>query len=180
MVRNRFPDSALNDFATDPSSRKAWLSPKRGQQRVDRGLKFFLLTMKANRLLLISVTAALPILAVMAEDTGKTETANQQTASDVQNKPGAGKDQMLCKSDCAGTDLDKLVADMNSATSDKKVDAIAAVVAKLAEEFKTAQQKTETKTANTDKSEMGMCKMMMGMNLKDSEDNHEGDHEHHH
>jgi hypothetical protein len=136
--------------------------------------------MKAKYLLLISVTAALPILAAMAEDTDPAEAAKQQTTSDVQNKPGAGQDQMLCKGDRAGNDLDTLLADMNSATPDKKVDAIAAAVSKLAEEFKAAQQKTETKTATSDKSEMDMCKMMMGMNMKDSGDNQEGDHEHHH
>jgi hypothetical protein len=140
----------------------------------------FLITMKTKHLLLISVTAALPVLAVLAEDTAKTETTNQQTTSDVQNKTEAAKDQMACDSNRTATDLEKLVADMNSTTSDKKVDAIAAVVTKLAEEFKAAQQKSETKTAGTEESEMGMCKMMMGMNMEDSGDNHEGDHANHH
>lgn len=53
---------------------------------------------------------------------------------------------------------------------DKKLDAIAAVVNKLAQEFGTSQQATETKTATNEKSEMGMCKMMMGMNMKDNGD----------
>lgn len=135
--------------------------------------------MKTKYLLLISVTAALPILAVMAEDTGKTETANQQTMSDVQNKPGAGKDQMACKCSTTTTDLDKLIADMNGATADKKVDAIAAAVTKLAQELK-MQQQSGTKTASSEKSGMGMCKMMMGMTMKDGGDNQEADNEDHH
>jgi hypothetical protein len=133
--------------------------------------------MKTKHLFLIAVTATLPMLAVMAEDAGKTETTNQQTTSDAQNKDAADQ-----KCNCARTnaDLDKLVAEMNSATADKKLDAIAAVVNKLAQEFKASQQGAETKTATNEKSEMGMCKMMMGMNMKDGGDNQEGDHEHHH
>lgn len=135
--------------------------------------------MKAKYLLLISVTAALPILAVMAEDSAKTETASQQTTSDVQNKPEASKDQTACNCSTTATDLDKLIADMNGATADKKVDAIAAAVTKLAQELKT-QQQSGNKTASSGESQMGMCKMMMGMTMKDGGDNQEGDHEHHH
>jgi hypothetical protein len=133
--------------------------------------------MKTKHLLLIALTATLPMLAVMAEDAGKTETTNQQTTSDAQNKDTAGK---KCNCTRTNADLDKLVAEMNTATADKKLDAIAAVVNKLAQEFKASQQGTETKTATNEKSEMGMCKMMMGMNMKDSGDNQEGDQEHHH
>jgi septal ring factor EnvC (AmiA/AmiB activator) len=135
--------------------------------------------MKMRRSFLILLTAALPMLATMAEDTGKTETTNSQTTSDVQNKTSAGKDQMACKRSPTA-DLDKLIADMNAATADNKVDAIAAAVAKLAEEFKASQQKPETKTADAKHSEMGMCKMMMSIDMVNGGDNQEGDHEHHH
>jgi len=115
----------------------------------------------------------------MAEDTAKTETANAQPTSDVQNKTSTEKDQMACKSDTATADLDKLIADMNGASSDKKVDAIAAVVTKLAQELK-AQQPSGTNATSSEKSGMDMCQMMMGMTMKPSGDNQEGDHEHHH
>jgi hypothetical protein len=50
---------------------------------------------------------------------------------------------------------------MNGASGEKKLDAIAAVVTKLAEEVKATQQKAETQTATTEKSPMDMCRMMM-------------------
>ena len=130
-----------------------------------------------RRSFLILLTAALPILATIAEEPGKTETTNSQTTSNVQNKTSPGEDQMACKCSTTTTDLDKLIADMNGAIADKKVDAIAAVVTELAQELKTQQQ---PKTTTSEKSGMDMCKMMMGMNMKDSGNNKEGDHEHHH
>lgn len=117
------------------------------------------------------------MLVTMAEDTGKTETGNQQTTSDAQNKDTAGKS---CNCNRSSADLDKLVTEMNTAAADNKLDAIAAVVNKLAQEYKESQRRTETKTVTNEKSEMGMCKMMMGMDMKDSGNNQEGDHEHHH
>src|ERR1700740_3265537 len=103
--------------------------------------------MKTKHLFLIAVTATLPMLAVMAEDAGKTETTNQQTTSDAQNKDTADK---KCNCTRTNADRDKLVAEMNTATADKKLDAIAAVVNKLAQESKASQQGTETKTANNE------------------------------
>jgi hypothetical protein len=135
--------------------------------------------MKAKHLLLISVTAALPMLAVMAEDTGKTDSANQQTTSET-NGSAAGNDQKMCNQHQTQTELDKLVAEMNSAPADKKLDAVVAVVAKLVEEFKATQQQTETKTAAGGKSSTKMCDMMMGMNMKDNGDNQNGDSSHQH
>jgi len=114
----------------------------------------------------------------MAEDTAKTETANAQTTSDAQNKTSTEKDQMACKRDTTTADLDKLIADMNCASADKKVDAIA-VVTKLAQELKT-QQQSGTNTTSSEKSGMDMCQMMMGRDMKDGGDNQEGGHEHHH
>jgi hypothetical protein len=134
--------------------------------------------MKMRRSFLILLTAALPILATMGEDTSKTETTNSQTTSNAQDKTSAGKDQMTCKSSTTTTDLDKLIADMNGATADKKVDAIAAAVTKLAQELKT-QQQNETKATTSENSGMDMYKMMMGMDMKDGGDNKEGGHEHH-
>jgi len=134
--------------------------------------------MKIRHSFLILLTAALPRLATMAEDTAKTETANAQTTSDAQNKTSTEKDQMACKMDTTTADLDKLIADMNGASADKKVDAIA-VVTKLAQELKT-QQQSGTNTTSSEKSGMDMCQMMMGRDMKDGGDNQEGGHEHHH
>jgi hypothetical protein len=135
--------------------------------------------MKIRHSFLILVTAALPRLATMAEDTAKTETTNAQTTSDARNKTSTEKDQMVCKSDTTTADLDKLIVDMNGASADKKVDAIAAIVTKLAQELK-AQQPSGTNATSSEKSGMDMCQMMMGMTMKPSGDNQEGDHEHHH
>jgi hypothetical protein len=136
--------------------------------------------MKVRHSFLILLTAAIPMLVTAAEDASKTETANSQTTSEAHDQNATDKDAMVCKCGTISTNLDKLIADMNGATADKKVDAIAAAVTKLAEELKAARQQSETKTATNEKSEMGMCKMMMGMEMKDSGDDQEGDHEHHH
>ncbi|MBV8215420.1 MAG: hypothetical protein JOZ08_19590 [Verrucomicrobia bacterium] len=133
--------------------------------------------MKTRHLLLIAVIVALPTLAVIAEDAGKAETTNPQTNSDTQNKAAVNNG---CNCDRTSADLTKLVEEMNTATADKKLDAVTAVVNKLAQEFKENQHRIESKTANSEKSEMGMCEMMMGMHMKGSGDNREGDQEHHH
>jgi hypothetical protein len=123
--------------------------------------------MKAKHLLLIPIAAALPSLTAFAQDTGNSATATEQTASETTNKSTTGKDQMMsaCNSDQTQAELDKLIAEMNSAPAEKKLDAIAAVVTKLAEQFKATQQKE--KIADSDKPSMGMCKMMMGIDMKE-------------
>jgi hypothetical protein len=60
-------------------------------------------------------------------------------------------------------ELDKLVAEMNSASADKKVDAIAAVLTKLVEQRKAMHEQMQTMMAENVKSQMNMCRMMMGM-----------------
>jgi hypothetical protein len=129
--------------------------------------------MKAKHLLLIPIVAALPALPAFAQDTGNSATPTEQTATETTDKSATGKDQMTSgrNSDQTSADLDKLVAEMNSAPAEKKLDAIAAVVTKLAEQFKATQRKE--KIADSDKPSMGMCKMMMDMDLKDKGDTNE-------
>ena len=72
------------------------------------------------------------------------------------------------------TELDKLVATMNSAPSDKKVDAIAAIVAKLVEQRK-AMHEAMLKMIGREMMKMG--RMMMQGDQDNQEDN---DHSQHH
>jgi hypothetical protein len=62
-------------------------------------------------------------------------------------------------------ELDKLVADMNSAPSDKKVDAIAAVVSKLVEQRKAMHEGMQKMRTEGGKDMMKMGRMMMMMRM---------------
>ena len=62
-------------------------------------------------------------------------------------------------------ELDKLVADMNSAPSDKKVDAIAAVVTKLVEQHKAVHERMQKMMTQGGKDMMKMGRMMMMMRM---------------
>ncbi len=100
------------------------------------------------------LATALPIAALIAQDSEKKETAKKEE----QNSSMTGKDQMTCKSwsqQDAGPD--QLITEMNSAASDKKLGAIAAVVAKLVEQRN--EQITKMMCAD-EKTGMNMCRMM--------------------
>ena len=64
-------------------------------------------------------------------------------------------------------ELDKLVADMNSAPPDKKVDAIAAVVTKLVEQRKAMHERMQKMMAEGRTEMMKMGRMMMMMRMMD-------------
>jgi hypothetical protein len=117
--------------------------------------------MKTRHLLLIPIAAALPILGVFAEDTGKNVTTTGQVNTVSNSQSATGKDQASCKCDQTEAELDKLIADMNNASPEKKLDAIAAVVSKLSEKVRATQQKCENQNATSARSSMDMCKMMM-------------------
>ena len=70
-------------------------------------------------------------------------------------------------------ELDKLVAEMNNAPADKKLDAVAAVLTKLVEQRKAMHGQMQKMMAVNEKG-MGMCRMMMGM------DKEGDDHSKHH
>ena len=88
--------------------------------------------MKTTHLLAALVAATLP-LTVLAEDTAKTETTdqNQEQSSETTGMKGIDMGQMMSNSKDQDAELDKLVAEMNSASADKKLDTIAAVLTKL-------------------------------------------------
>ena len=70
-------------------------------------------------------------------------------------------------------ELDKLVVEMNNAPTDKKLDAVAAGVAKLVEQRKALHEQMGKMMSANDKEGMGMCRMMMGCGQ-------DGEHAHHH
>ena len=87
---------------------------------------------------------------------------------------------MVAEQNPSQTELDKLVAEMNSAPVEKRLDAITAVVNKLVEQFK-ADEQSHGKMPAGEMCSMGMCKMMQGMNKKDNArtENDDSSHDHH-
>jgi len=83
-------------------------------------------------------------------------------------------------------ELDKLVGEMNSAPSDKKVDAITAVVTKLVEQRKAMHERMQKMMTEGGKDMMKMGRMMMMMRMMDmmthgdKENQEEGEHSQHH
>jgi hypothetical protein len=134
--------------------------------------------MKTRYLVIPLIAAALPMAGLIAQDSGKKET----TQKEEQNVTAAGKDQMMCKSwSQQDAELDQLVAEMNSASSDKKLDAVAAVVAKLVEQRKATHEQMTKMMSADEKTGMNMCRMMAGMDMKGDGQNENGDeHQHHH
>ncbi len=136
--------------------------------------------MKTTHLLATLVAATLPLVAITAQDSSKTEATGQQqeqNSKTMEMKDIMDKGQMMSNCKDQDAELDKLVAEMNSATADKKLDAVAAVVAKLVEQRKAMHEQMQKMMAADDKEGMGMCRMMMGMDM--SGDNG-GKHSHHH
>jgi hypothetical protein len=121
--------------------------------------------MKTIHLLAAIVAATLPFAIISAEDTAKTEAADQKNQEDS-NQMGMmdmNKGQMMSSWKDQDAELDKLVAEMNTASADKKVDAIAAVLTKLVEQRKAMHEQMQTMMAENVKAQMNMCRMMMGM-----------------
>jgi hypothetical protein len=100
--------------------------------------------MKTTHLLAALVAATLP-LTVLAEDTAKTETTGMK---------GMDMGQMMSNSKHQDAELDKLVAEMNSASVDKKLDAIAAVLTKLVEQRKAMHEQMQKMMSANDKEGM--------------------------
>ena len=131
--------------------------------------------MKTTHLLATLIAATLPLTAVLAEDTAKTETTDQkqEQSSDTSGMKGMDMDQMMSNSKDQDAELDKLVAEMNSASADKKLDAIAAVLTKLVEQRKAMPEQMQKMMSANDKEGMGMCRMMGCCDP-------DGKHSHHH
>jgi hypothetical protein len=134
--------------------------------------------MKTKYLVISLIAVALPLAGLIAEDTGNKQTPQKEE----QNSSSKGKDEMACKSSSQqDAELDQLVADMNSASADKKLDAIAAVVNKLVEQRKATHEQMAKMMSGDEKTGMHMCQMMMGMDMKSDEEKQNGDqHSHHH
>jgi hypothetical protein len=131
--------------------------------------------MKKTHLLATLIAATLPLTAVLAEDTPKTETTDQkqEQSSDTPGMKGMNKDQMMSNMKDQDAELDKLVAEMNSAPADKKVDAVAVALTKLVEQRKAMHEQMQEMMSANEKEGMGMCRMMMVCD-------HDGKHSHHH
>jgi hypothetical protein len=152
--------------------------------------------MKRNRLLAGMIAAAISLAPVLAEDTTKPETTDQtkeQTdcckgmmGKDMGNMMGMDMGNMISKWKEQEAELDKLVADMNSAPSDKKIDAIAAAVTKLVEQHKAMHERMQKMMTEDGKGMMKMARMMMMMRMmdkmtgSDQEGPGESEHSHHH
>jgi hypothetical protein len=125
--------------------------------------------MKTTHLLATLIAATLPLTAIPAEDTGETTDQKQEQSSDTMGMKG----KMMSNWKDQDAELDKLVAEMNSAPADKKLDVVAAVLTKLVEQRKAMHEHMQKMMSANEKEGMGMCRMMMGMDK-------EGGHSQHH
>jgi hypothetical protein len=133
---------------------------------------------KKTHLVATLVAVTLPLGAIVAEDSGKTEATDQKQEqnSDMTGMKGMmGKGQVMSNWKDQDAELDKLVAEMNNAAPEKKLDAVAAVLIKLVEQRKAMDEQMQKMMSTDDKEAMGMCRMMMGMGAQG-----ETQHSHHH
>ena len=156
--------------------------------------------MKRTHLLAATIAAVISLAPVLAEDTTKAEAPDQtkeqkdcctgMMGKDMGNMMGMmGMGDMMSNWKDQQAELDKLVADMNSAPSDKKVDAIAAVVTRLVEQRKAMHERMQKMMAEGGKDTMKMGRMMMMMRMmrmmdrmmgSDQESQGESEHSQHH
>src|SRR6516225_7627862 len=144
--------------------------------------------MKRNHLVAAMIAAAIALVPVPAEDTTKPEAADQ-TKEQTGCCMGMDMGNMMSKWKEQEAELGKLVADMNNAPSDKKVDAIAAVVTKLVEQRKAMHEGMQKMMTQGGKDMMKMGRMMMMMRMmrmmdrmmgSDQESPGESEHPQHH
>jgi len=90
--------------------------------------------MKSTRILAIIVAAALPSAALLAQGGPPWMKEHPAKMSEMHQKTEA---EMKAQE----AELDKLVSEMNAATADKKVDAMAAVLSKIVGQRKTMHEK---------------------------------------
>ena len=123
--------------------------------------------MKTTYLLATLVAASLPLAAITAEDSSKTETTDQQQkrGSDMTEMKGLtgmkcmmGKERMMSSSKEQDAELDQLVAEMNSAPADKKLDAVATLLNKLVQQRKAMHEQMQKMMAGIEKEGMCMCR----------------------
>jgi hypothetical protein len=133
--------------------------------------------MKRTHLLAATIAVAIALAPVLAEDTTKPEAADQtkeqkdccrgMMGKDIGSMMGMDMGNMMSKWQEQEAELDKLVADMNSAPSDKKVDVIAAAITKLVEQRKAMHEGMQKMMTEGGKDMMKMGRMMMMMRMMD-------------
>jgi hypothetical protein len=142
--------------------------------------------MKKNFLLAAITATAIPLATVFAENAASPAPAEQTKEENCCCLDMKGMRQgkmmrmmgmlsMMSNWKEQDAELDKLVATMNSAPSDKKIDAIAAIVAKLIEQRK-AMHEAMQKMMGREMMEMGRMMMMQG----DQDNQEDNDHSQHH
>ena len=114
--------------------------------------------MKRPYLLATLIAATFPLSTVLAEDSAKSEMAaqNEDEKSAATEMKGTDMGQTMSDAKEQEAELDKLVAVMNNASVDKKLDAIAAVLTKLVEQRKATHEEMQKMISANDKEGMGM------------------------
>src|SRR6516162_870285 len=150
---------------------------------------------RTYRLAAVAIAATIPFSGVLAEDTNKPEPTDQTKQQKDCCTGMMGKDMgmmgmdmgnMMSKWKDQEAELDKLVSEMNSAPSDKKVDAIAAVVTKLVEQHKAVHERMQKMMTERGDEMLKMGRMMMMMHMmdrmmgSDQESQGESEHAQHH
>ena len=124
-----------------------------------------------HHVLATMAVATLLLVGALGQDSGKSESADQhqQQSTDAGAMKGmTGKGQMTEEWKDQDAELDKLIAEMNSATADNKLGAIAAVLTKLVEQRKAMLEQIEQILSANGQEGMEMCrKMMMGEGKSD-------------
>ena len=147
--------------------------------------------MKRTHVLAAVIVAVIGFAPVLAEDTTKPEATDQtkEQKDCCMGMMGMDMGKMMSSWKDQEAELDKLVADMNSAPSDKKVDAIAAVITKLVEQRKAMHERMQKMMTEDGKEMMKMGRMMMMMRMmhmmdrmmgSDQESQGESEHSQHH
>ena len=165
MARNSFKTTEHEESIGDGGRSLFLLRLPRVRALVLHPLNHSLKTMKSTYLLAAIVAATLPFATVLAEDAAKPETADQtkEQNSCCMGMIGMGMAKMMSNWKDQEAELDKLVAEMNSAPADKKLDAVAAALTKLVEQRKAMHEQMQKMMAANMKAQMNMCRMMMGM-----------------
>ena len=125
--------------------------------------------------------ATIPLVVALGQDSGKGESTDQhqQQSTDTGATKGVtGKGQMAEEWKDQDTELDKLVAEMNSASADHKLETIAVVLTKLVEQRKAMHEQMEKILSANGKEGMDRCRTMM-MGAGKSDDASDA-HSHHH
>lgn len=130
--------------------------------------------MKTN-LLTILLAVVFPLVGVLAEDTGKSETTESTQQQPSEPSDEMGKGQVMASLKDQDAELDKLAAEMNSASPEKKLDAVAAVVAKLVEQRKAMHEQLQKMMGSNDEKKKCMYPMM-SMDTKDDPSDGNGHH----